>query len=131
MHNYDLIFSPPVLDPDAVLGRSALNQALKGKTAPRHIGVIEYLGMAHFTPHDLRRTAATLAADLGFSDAQIAKCLDHSKERGEDVVEAPTVTGRVYVQSKRLDEKRSVLDGIDAALREIIGPRPQKLRLVA
>ena len=46
-------------------------------------------------------------------------------------MEAPTVTGRVYVQSKRLDEKRTVLDGIDAALREIVGPRPQKLRLVA
>jgi integrase len=132
-HNYDVIFSPRSLDPDALLDRNSLNHTLNGKKGKRdkRPGVIEYLGMEHFTPHDLRRTAATLAADIGFSDAQIAKCLDHSKERGEDVVEAPTVTGRVYVQSKRLDEKRAVLDGIDAALREIIGPRPQKLQLVA
>jgi hypothetical protein len=33
-----------------------------------------------FTPHDLRRTAATLAGDLGFDDAWIAKCLDHGDE---------------------------------------------------
>ena len=127
-HNHDVIFSPRMIDPDAVLNRSALNQSLSGKNGRknRRVGVVEYLGMEHFTPHDLRRTAATLAADLGFSDAQIAKCLDHSKERGEDVVEAPTVTGRVYVQSKRLDEKRAVLDAIDGALREIIGKRPTK-----
>jgi hypothetical protein len=42
-------------------------------------------------------------------------------------VEAPTVTGRIYAQLKRLDEKRAALNGIDAAQREIIGPRPQKL----
>jgi integrase len=128
-HNHDVIFSPRMLDPDAVLNRSALNKALKGRKG--HMGIIEYLGMEHFTPHDLRRTASTLAGDIGFTDAQIAKCLDHSKERGEDVVEAPSVTGRVYVQSKRLDEKRAVLDGVDAALREIIGARPEQLRQAA
>jgi hypothetical protein len=40
-------------------------------------------------------------------------------------------TGRVYVQSKRLDEKRAVLDGVDAALREIIGTRSEKLQQAA
>lgn len=129
-HNHDVIFSPRMLDPDAVLNRNALSHALNGKKDP-HMGVLEYLGTEHFTPHDLRRTASTLAGDIGFSDAQIAKCLDHSKERGEDVVEAPSVTGRVYVQSKRLDEKRAVLDGVDAALREIIGTRPAQLRQAA
>ena len=85
--------------------------------------MIEYL--VHFTPHDLRRTAAKLAADIGFSDAQIAKCLDHSEERREDVVDAPTVTGRVYVQCEAAGRERAVLDGIDAALREIINPAPR------
>jgi integrase len=121
-HNHDVIFSPRMLDPDVVLNRSALNHALNGKKGktPR-MGIIEYLGMKHFTPHDLRRTVATLAGDIGISDAEIAKCLDHAKGQGENVVEAPTVTGRVYVQSERLDQKRAVLDRIDAALRQIIG----------
>lgn len=127
-HNHDLIF---VRDGEP-LGRSALNQALIGKNGKvKRVGVIEYLGLAKFTPHDLRRTAATLAGDLGFSNAAIAKCLDHSKDRGEDQVETPTVTGRVYVQSERLDEKRLILDAIDAEMRRIIGSPPATLRKVA
>jgi hypothetical protein len=44
------------------------------------------------------------------------------------------VTGRVYVRSKRIEEKRKVLNGLDAALRRIIGKRPAsvgKLKLAA
>jgi integrase len=131
LHNHDVVFSPRLLDPDAVLTRSALSHALigrkdkKGKTT--RMGIIEYLGMKHFGPHDLRRTSATLCGDLGIPDAEIAKCLDHSKDRGENVVEAPSVTGRVYVQSKRLKEKRAVLDALDAELRRIISVRPKIL----
>jgi hypothetical protein len=33
----------------------------------------------------------------------------------------PTVTGKVYNHSKRMKEKRAVLDGIAAQLRRIIG----------
>ena len=33
----------------------------------------------------------------------------------------PTVTGKVYNHSKRMKEKRAVLDGIAAELRRIIG----------
>ncbi len=32
-------------------------------------GIGALLGLKPFTPHDLRRTAATLAGDLGFDDA--------------------------------------------------------------
>jgi integrase len=82
-------------------------------------GLCELLGLKPFTPHDLRRTGATLAGELGFSDAAIAKCLDHqvSKDDGEKVAR---VTG-VYVRSKRMDQKRQVLDGIANELRRIIG----------
>jgi hypothetical protein len=34
---------------------------------------------------------------------------------------APTVTGKVYNHSKRIKEKRAVLDGFAAELRRIIG----------
>jgi hypothetical protein len=98
-------------------------------------GLCELLGLKPFTPHDLRRTAATLAGELGFSDAVIAKCLDHSvtKDDGEKI---SRVTG-IYNQSKREKQKRAVLNGIAAELRRIIGePAPkviphEALRLVA
>ena len=49
----------------------------------------------------------------------------------------PTVTGKVYNHSKRMKEKRAVLDGIAAELRRIIGKSAltkqadTELRLVA
>src|SRR6201985_1797779 len=99
-------------------------------------GICALLGLKPFTPHDLRRTAATLAGDLGFDDAWIAKCLDHAaSKKSEQIV--PTVTGKVYNHSKRMKEKRAVLDGVAAELRRIIGkPGPQavgqeELRLAA
>jgi integrase len=58
-----------------------------------------------FTPHDLRRTAATLAGDLGFDDAWIAKCLDHAASKKQEQT-VPNVTGKVYNHSKRMKEKR-------------------------
>lgn len=96
----------------------------KGKVVRQ--GIYKFLGMKPWTPHDLRRTAATLAGDLGFTDAEIARCLDHSVDEGADA--APTVTG-VYVRSKRLGERRKVLDAVCDALKEIIGRKPKVLRL--
>ena len=87
-----------------------------------------------FSPHDLRRSSATLAGELGYSEAAIAKCLDHAvtKDDGEKV---HRVTG-VYVRSKRMNQKRAVLDGVAAELRRIIGDLVKdsdraKLRLAA
>jgi hypothetical protein len=57
------------------------------------------------------------------------------QEAAEQIV--PTVTGKVYNHSKRMKEKRAVLDGVAAELRRIIGnPAPAtraetKLRLSA
>jgi integrase len=83
-------------------------------------GICALLGLQPFTPHDLRRSSATLAGDLGFDDAWIAKCLDHAaSKKSEQAV--PSVTGRVYVHSRRMREKRAVLDGVAAELRGIIG----------
>jgi hypothetical protein len=46
-------------------------------------GVCELLGLATFTPHDLRRTAATMCGELGLSESSIALCPDRqaNKER--------------------------------------------------
>jgi integrase len=118
---------------DEALGHAVrgLTNRKTGKVVRR--GICHFLGMAPWTPHDLRRTAATLAGDLGFSEARIAQCLDHRIQHGDDAV--PTVTG-VYVHSKRIIEKKEVLDAVAAELRRIIGLPParqqpaQKLKLV-
>ena len=99
--------------------RTALGTALRGRPDKEMPGICEVLGLKPFTPHDLRRTAATLAGELGFSEAAIAKCLDHAvtKDHGEKI---NRVTG-IYNQSKRMQQKRAVLDGVAAELRRIIG----------
>jgi integrase len=122
------VFSSPV--GDQPLHRQAMATALRGRPDKDAPGLCELLGLKPFTPHDLRRTSATLAGELGFSDAAIAKCLDHAvtKDDGEKV---NRVTG-IYNQSKRMNQKRAVLDGIAAELRRIVGqPADTKLKLVA
>lgn len=136
-NNKDFVFASP-LD-NKPMHRKAMADALRGdkrKGKVRTPGICALLGLRPFTPHDLRRTAATLAGDLGFDDAWIAKCLDHAaSKKGEQIV--PTVTGKVYNHSKRMKEKRAVLDGLAAELRRIIAePAPAMsakadLRLVA
>jgi integrase len=39
---------------------------------------LKHMGIDHFVPHDLRRTAATNIARLGYSTEVIAKVLNHS-----------------------------------------------------
>ena len=115
------VFASPL--GDQPLHRKAMATALRGtkrKDKVKTPGICQLLGLKLFTPHDLRRTAATLAGDLGFDDAAIAKCLDHAVTKKGDAI-VPTVTGKVYNHSKRMKEKRAVLDGIAAELRRIIG----------
>ena len=117
--------------------RTAMATALRGTKHEKRPdktktpGLCELLGLNPFTPHDLRRTAATLAGELGFSDAVIAKCLDHAVVKDDDGEKVGRVTG-IYVQSKRMQQKRGVLNGVAAELRRIIGaPAETSLRLVA
>ena len=129
------VFESPVY-PGQPIHRIAMATALRGTKHEKNpdkskkAGLCELLGLKPFTPHDLRRTAATLAGELGYSEAVIAKCLDHqvSRDNGEKVAR---VTG-VYVRSKRMDQKRAVLDGIARELRRIIGePVMGRLRVAA
>jgi integrase len=115
------VFASPL--GDQPMNRKVMATTLRGTKVKGNVktpGICALLGLKPFTPHDLRRTAATLAGDLGFDDAWIAKCLDHAASRkGEQIV--PTVTGKVYNHSKRIKEKRAVLVGVAAELRRIIG----------
>jgi integrase len=84
------IFESPVY-PGQPIHRIALATALRGikheknKDKSKKAGLCELLGLKPFTPHDLRRTAATLAGELGFSEAAIAKCLDHAVTKDETI----------------------------------------------
>jgi integrase len=115
------VFASPL--GDQPMNRKVMATALRGtkvKGKVKSPGICALLGLQPFTPHDLRRTAATLAGDLGFDDAWIAKCLDHAASKKQEQ-SVPSVTGKVYNHSKRMKEKRAVLDGVAAELRRIIG----------
>lgn len=71
------------------------------------------LNIAHFTPHDLRRTAATLISELGFTDATVDAILAHLK-RGEI---------RTYNKNKYDKEKQQALEAWDRKLNSIITGR--------
>jgi len=103
----------------APLTRDALSAALNGRAAkgkhPPRKGIREHLGMAHFTPHDLRRTAATIARRGGAKREDVKALLDHLEG---DV----TAT---YDKYNMLKEKRQVATTLEAELRKIIGAKPE------
>jgi integrase len=117
MPHQQYVFQTP--QADKPLHRHCMATALRGRPDKGIAGICEILGLAPFTPHDLRRTAATLAGNRGFDVTRIARCLDH--QSGKSVT-------WIYDRSDRLKEKREVLDAVAAELRRIIGPQ---LRLVA
>jgi len=116
--NYDYVFVGRF--GDAPLARSAMATALRG--TPKTKGICELLDLEPFTPHDLRRTAASIAGKW-FSDAEIAPCLDHQPTKDAQGKPLPAVTGRHYnhAQRKNMEAKRRVLDRWAAELQRIIG----------
>jgi len=123
----------------APLNPQALAAATRGfdrKAGIHAPGIYEFLGLTHFTPHDLRRTAASLAHELGFDEIDVGHCLDHRKTQGE---KAPARVTGVYVRegifktSRRFDKKRQILNAVAAAIREIVGTSPAEVptKLVA
>jgi integrase len=116
------------------LHRHAMATALRGRPDKGIPGICELLGLAPFTPHDLRRTSASWARLIGEPMSKIALCLDH-RVTSEDGVRLPSVTGRHYVhaEDRELQEKREVLNKLAAEFRRIVGARPvdPTLRLVA
>lgn len=79
----------------APLARHSLSQALGAVRAVD--------GLAAFTPHDLRRSAATIAGRAGVSEAAIEILLGHA---------AVGVTRKVYSLASREKEVRTAVDAI-------------------
>jgi integrase len=101
--------------------RSALSSALNGRPAkgdrPARMGIREFLGMDHFTPHDLRRTAATIARRGGAPRTDVKATLDH--------VDGDVTA--VYDKYDMLSEKRAVANTLALELTKIIGRKPDSV----
>jgi hypothetical protein len=66
------------------------------------------------TPHDLRRTAATIMGRLDIDQMTIARVLNHAGTTKQ------TVTGSVYDRHTYLPRKRRALEALDAELHRIV-----------
>jgi integrase len=79
----------------------------------------KHFGIARFTPHDLRRTAASFMTKLKVPRLHVSKVLNHSDR---------DITGKVYDQHDYLPEKREALERWGKHLQEIIEAKdPQKV----
>jgi integrase len=117
--------------PGATLNAWALARALAGETHQKKrkgreadVGIIKFLGLAKFTPHDLRRTAATLLGKAGVSDGAIAQVLDHQKKPGQGA----TTSTLIYNQANE-NLRAATLATLDGILRKIIGNKPGVVKL--
>jgi Phage integrase family len=79
------------------IARASISQALNGKKNGKkvngktedRIGIREFLGMAHFTAQDLRRTAATIARRAGAPRPDVKALLDHVNGDVTEVYDRP------------------------------------------
>lgn len=84
------------------------DQRLKNRT--KHTEALMLPG-GRWTAHDLRRTAASLMADLGFSGDVIDECLNHKiQEKAR----------RVYIRDRRLNDQAKAFDALGARLSELV-----------
>ncbi|WP_445215443.1 tyrosine-type recombinase/integrase [Bradyrhizobium sp. Pa8] len=123
----------------APMSQQSLGALLRRTTddANGHMGVCEYLCLEDVTPHDLRRTGATILSELGYTDAEIGRVMTH-KAADDD---AAPVTRERYIVSRRvltmrpvIDRRVDMLNHLDLVLREELGlpaaaalPAPQQL----
>ena len=77
----------------------------------------KHFGVAHFTPHDLRRTAASFMTKIGVPRLHVEKVLNHATG---DIAE-------VYDRHDYLPEKRAALEKWGAHLQALIEGREQKV----
>jgi integrase len=75
-------------------------------------------GIESFTPHDLRRTAASHMTALGILRLHVAKVLNHSDEG---------ITGKVYDQHDYAKEKKLALETWAQHLQSIIAGKARKV----
>jgi len=83
--------------------------------------IVAKLGMAKWTPHDLRRTAATILDRAGYSLERIGALLAHTRKG---------VTA-VYARWDKFDFRREEATVVERSLRETLDDRPKEAIKVA
>jgi integrase len=78
--------------------------------------IVTGLGMEHWTPHDLRRTAATILDRSGYSLEQIGALLAHTRKG---------VTA-VYARWDKFDLRREMATVVEQSLRETLNDAPSE-----
>jgi integrase len=105
-------------DSNEPLHRQAAAGILHGRKKDGSAGLCALLGLDLFSPHDLRRTAATMASELGFRSQLIELCLDHQKQ----------TTLTIYDRAEKREKKRPVLDAVADETRRIVADEPAMQR---
>lgn len=108
------------IKPAEPISERALSRALRNN----HVGEKQpqLFGCEPFTPHDLRRTAATQMTGLGIERLHVGKILNHSE--GGDIT-------AVYDRHSYWNEKQRALATWEAELRSIIEGKPSKVAPIA
>jgi integrase len=101
------------LKPDEPLSERALPRALRNNHKDGKL-----FGLNPFTPHDLRRTAASMMTSLGITRLHVSKVLNHTDQG---------VTAAVYDQHSYFDEKQRALKTWADHLRAIIAGKERKV----
>ena len=131
----DYVFATPPLIGGALINKPLSNKATASALRDRKDkgdapGLCTLLGIKKFTPHDLRRTGATILRRIanpktnGITMAMISICLDHTVKREDGGGAFVTSEHYVDAEDAELAEKREVLALIDKELRHIIGKPP-------
>ncbi len=99
----------------AAMTNSAASKAVKRQERIGSDGKPDILGAEPWTPHDLRRTAATLMEEAGVSPFVVGQVLNHVS------ITKASITSRVYARYNYEKEKREALDILAARVTAIVG----------
>jgi integrase len=98
---------------ESLAGRNQMHEAAQQ--------IVAGLGMERWTPHDLRRTAATILDRSGYSLEQIGALLAHTRKG---------VTA-VYARWDKFDLRREMATVIERSLRETLAGEPEAINIAA
>jgi integrase len=114
------------LKPNEPISERALSRALKNN----HVGEAnpKLFGCEPFTPHDLRRTAATHITSLGIPRLHVSKVLNHlTVPKVSNHADAASDTTAIYDRHHYWDEKKRALEVWETELRAIIAGKKPKV----
>jgi integrase len=104
----DWVLPSPTKQSESIIDRS-ISRAVRNNE--------KHFGIAHFTPHDLRRTAASMMSMLGTPRLHVARVLNHTDDS----------TTAIYDQHDYLDEKRAALELWSSHLEAVLKGEYQKV----